>query len=47
MFKNLRLWNPLAIQSQTSYGASLGGGTKVCINGPGHMTNKAAMPIYG
>ena len=24
-----------------------GGGTKVCINGPGHMTKMAAMPIYG
>ena len=23
------------------------GGTKVYINGPGHMTNMAAMPIYG
>ena len=23
------------------------GGTKVCINGPGHMTEMAAMPIYG
>ena len=23
------------------------GGTKVYINGPGHMTNIAAMPIYG
>ena len=22
------------------------GGTKVCINGPGHMTKMAAMPIY-
>ena len=22
------------------------GGTKVCSNGPGHMTNRAAMPIY-
>ena len=22
-------------------------GTKVCSNGPGHMTNKTAMPIYG
>ena len=22
-------------------------GTKVCSNGPGHMTNMAAMPIYG
>ena len=23
------------------------GGTKVCINGPGHTTKMAAMPIYG
>ena len=23
------------------------GGTKVCINGPGHMTKMAAMPING
>ena len=23
------------------------GGTKICSNGPGHMTNIAAMPIYG
>ena len=23
------------------------GGTKVCINGPGHKTKMAAMPIYG
>ena len=23
------------------------GGTKVCSNGPGHMTRMAAMPIYG
>ena len=22
-------------------------GTKVCSNGPGHMTKKADMPIYG
>ena len=25
----------------------LEGGTKVYINGPGHMTKMAAMPIYG
>ena len=25
----------------------LEGGTKVCINGQGHMTKMAAMPIYG
>ena len=23
------------------------GGTKVCSNGPDHMTKRAAMPIYG
>ena len=23
------------------------GGTKVCSNGPGHMTNMAVMPVYG
>ena len=23
------------------------GGTKVCSNGPGHMTKMAAMPMYG
>ena len=23
------------------------GGTKVCLNGPGHMTKTADMPIYG
>ena len=23
------------------------GGTKICSNGPGHMTKAAAMPIYG
>ena len=23
------------------------GGRKVCLNGPGHMTKIAAMPIYG
>ena len=33
--------------SETACGASLGRGTKVCINGPGHMTKMAAMPIYG
>ena len=25
----------------------LDGGTKLCSNGPGHMTKMAAMPIYG
>ena len=27
--------------------ASWDGGTKVCSNGPGHMTKMASMPIYG
>ena len=25
----------------------LNGGMKACLNGPGHMTKMAAMPIYG
>ena len=25
----------------------MGWGTKVCSNGPGHMTKMAAMPMYG
>ena len=33
-------WTPI------SYGDSLGWGTKVCSNGPGHMTKMAATPIY-
>ena len=24
-----------------------GGGSKICSNGPGHLTNMAVMPIYG
>ena len=47
IFKRLLLRNRLANRSQILCGASLGGGTKVCINGPGHMTKMAAMPIYG
>ena len=43
LFKYLR--NPLANQSQISY-SPWDGGTKVCSNGPGHMTKMAAMPIY-
>ena len=46
-FKRLLLWNRLANQSQILCGASLGRGTKVYINGLGHMTKMAAMPIYG
>ena len=43
LFKHLLLRNHWANQSQISYD----GGTKVCSNGPGHMTKLAAMPIYG
>ena len=35
----------LANQSQTSCGSSVGKGTKVCINGPGHMTKMAVMAV--
>ena len=34
-------------QSQNLCAAYLEGGIKVYINGPGHMTEMAAMPIYG
>ena len=37
----------LANQSQILYEASIGRGTNVYINNPGHMTKMAAMPIYG
>ena len=37
---------PLAQSKPNSCGASLGRGTKVYINGPGHMTKMAAMQIY-
>ena len=35
------------MQSQISYGASIGWGMKVCSNVPCHMTKMVAMPIYG
>ena len=40
------LRNHFTNHSQILYVVSLGRGTKVCINGPGHMTKMAAMPIY-
>ena len=49
IFKHLLLLNRLANQAQISCGVSLGrreGGTKVYINGLGHMTKMATMPIY-
>ena len=38
---------PLGQSNSNSYGDSSGRGTKVCSNGPGHMTKMATMPIYG
>ena len=43
-FKHLLLWNCLANQSQNLCGASLGRGTKVYVNGPGHLTKKKWLP---
>ena len=44
IFKHLLLWNRLA---KFYVEPPWEGGTKVYINGPGHMTKMAAMPIYG
>ena len=38
---------PWPIKAKFYVGPPWEGGTKVCINGPGHMTKMAAMPIYG
>ena len=48
-FKRLLLGNRLANQSQILCWSSLGRGnrTNVYINGPGHLTKMAVMPIYG
>ena len=46
IFKHL-LSNRFTNQSQISRGASLGRGDEIYINGPGHMTKMATMPIYG
>ena len=37
----------LPIKAKFYVESSWEGGTKVYINGPGHMTKEAAMPIYG
>ena len=46
-FKTYFLRNHFTNQSQILYVESLRRGNRVCINGLGHMTKKAAMPIYG
>ena len=35
------------IEAKFHIGASLGWGNKILLNGAGHMTKMAAMPIYG
>ena len=35
------------IEAKCHMESPLDGGTKVCLNGPGHMAKVAAMPIYG
>ena len=35
------------IEAKFHMGPPWDGGTKVSLNGPGHMTKMAAMPIYG
>ena len=49
IFKHLLLEKRMANQSQISSGDSLGREKEstVYINGPGHMTKMATMPIYG
>ena len=37
----------LPIETKFHMEPPLHGGTKLCSNGPGHMTEMAAMPIYG
>ena len=46
IFKTQFSQKPLHQSRPNFISAILGRGTKVCINGPGHMTKMAAMPIY-
>ena len=39
--------SPLKLLSQLNSKKHMDGGTKVCINGPGHETKIDATPIYG
>ena len=47
IFKHLLLRNHWLIEVKFHVEPPWDGGTKVCSNGPGHMTKMAAMPIYG
>ena len=47
IFKHLSSETTEQIKLKISYGDLLGRGTKICSNGPCHMTKMAATPIYG
>ena len=47
IFKHLLHWTAWPIKAKFYVEPPWEGGTKVYINGPGHMTKMAAMPIYG
>ena len=46
-FSNIFCETTGQIEAKVHMGPPWDGGTKVCSNGPGHMTKMAAMPIYG
>ena len=46
-FSNISSETTLPIEATFHVEPPWDGGTKVCSNGPGHMTMMAAMPIYG
>ena len=47
IFEDILLKNPWPINAKFYVEPPWEGGTKVYINGPGHMTKMAVMPIYG
>ena len=47
IFKPFSLKTARPIEAKFHVDHPLDGGTKICSNGPGHMTKMAAMPIYG
>ena len=46
-FSNISSETTGPIEAKFHMKPSLDGGTKICSNGPGHMTKVAHMPIYG
>ena len=47
IFKLFSLKTARQIEAKFHVDHPLDGGTKICSNGPGHMTKMTAMPIYG